>query len=106
MVANEDLSIHDLYKKSIVDKGVHLVSGSQLTWYQNMGNTVYENPFTIFGVVSIPAAAYVLYSQKVWKPHPMEPEMNLLHGRVMAQAAVVGTAFSILTVKGLMDVKG
>jgi hypothetical protein len=99
----DEVSIHDLYNKAIVESGVHLVPGSQLTWFQNFGNYVQKNPLNVFAAVSVPAAGYVLYNQKVWKSHHLEPEMNVLHGRVLAQAAVVGTLFSVMSVKGLMD---
>lgn len=105
MLSTEDIHLHDLYRQAILDSGVRLVEGNELSTYHKAANYVQSNPFKLIAGIGIPSVAYIFYGQGggVGKE---SLQMQLLHTRVFGQFAVICTLLSVMGLKEVMDRNG
>jgi hypothetical protein len=98
----EELKLHDLNRKSIVDSGVRLVP--ELTPYHQTANYVQQNPFNCIAGFGVPAVA-AIYLAESGKAH-LSQQLKILHTRVFGQATIIATLLGIMTLKEIMDRSG
>lgn len=98
----EEVQLHDLYRKSIIDSGVRLVP--ELNLYHQTANYVQQNPFKCIAGFGVPAVA-AIYVTENSKAH-LSTQLKILHTRVFGQATVIATLLGIMTLKEIMDRSG
>jgi len=98
----QDMQLHDLYRKSVLDMGVRVVP--ELTPYHHAANFIQLNPFKCIAGFGVPAVSmiYLGESRKTYLPQ----QLKILHTRVFGQATVIATLLGIMALKEMMDRSG
>lgn len=104
--SKEDIHLHDLYRKAILDSGVRVVDTPELTNYQKAANYVQSNPFKLIAAIGVPSVAAIFYGQGTTGAGKESLQMQLLHTRVFGQFAVICTLLGVMGMKELMDRQG
>jgi len=102
--SEHEVRLHDLYRQSILQSGVRLVTSPTLSSYQKSANFIQNNPFKCIAAIGMPSVAYIFYGQGGKKGGPAESfQMRLLHTRVFGQFAVLCTLIGVMSLKEVMD---
>lgn len=88
-----------LYRQSVLNSGVRVVEGNELSTYEQTANFIHANPFKVIAGIGIPAVGFVFYGQGGQETL----QMRLLHTRVLGQASVLCTLMGIMALKDMMD---
>lgn len=88
-----------LYRQSVLNSGVRVVEGTELSTYERTANFIHANPFKVIASIGIPAVGFVFYGQGGQETL----QMRLLHTRVLGQASVLCTLLGIMALKDMMD---
>jgi hypothetical protein len=104
--SQEEIQLHQLYRKAILDSGVRLVDTPELTTYQKAANYVQSNPFKCIAAIGVPSVAYIFYGQGQAGAGKESLQMQLLHTRVFGQFAVICTLLGVMGMKEMMDRQG
>lgn len=102
----EDIKLHELYRKAILDSGVRLVDTPELTTWQKTANYVQSNPFKCIAAIGVPTVAYIFYGQGNSGAGMESLQMQLLHTRVFGQFTVICTLLGVMGMKEMMDRHG
>lgn len=105
MLSKEDIHLHELYRQAILDSGVRLVEGNELSTFQKSANYVQSNPFKMIAAIGVPSVAYIFYGQGGGAGKE-SLQMQLLHTRVFGQFAVICTLLGVMGLKEVMDRNG
>jgi hypothetical protein len=105
-MSQDDVKLHELYRKAILDSGVRLVDTPELTTYQKAANYVQANPFKLIAAIGIPSVAAIFYGQGTSGAGKESLQMQLLHTRVFGQFAVICTLLGVMGMKEMMDRQG
>jgi len=105
-MSKEDVQLHELYRKAILDSGVRLVDTPELTTFQKAANYVQSNPFKLIAGIGIPSVAYIFYGQGKSGAGKESLQMQMLHTRVFGQFTVICTLLGVMGMKEMMDRQG
>lgn len=105
-MSQDDIKLHELYRKAILDSGVRLVDAPELTTYQKAANYVQSNPFKLIAAIGVPSVAAIFYGQGTSGAGKESLQMQLLHTRVFGQFAVICTLLGVMGMKEMMDRQG
>ena len=81
--------LRELYRHSILESGVRIIPGNELSTFHKSANYVQANPFKVIAGIGIPAVAAVFFGRST-KQH-LNMQMKLLHTRVYGQFSVLCT---------------
>ena len=104
--SQEDIHLHQLYRKAILDSGVRLVDTPELATWQKGANYIQSNPFKCIAAIGVPSVAYIFYGQGQSGAGVESLQMQLLHTRVFGQFTVICTLLGVMGMKEMMDRHG
>lgn len=105
-MSQDDIQLHHLYRKAILESGVRLVDTPELSPYQKAANYVQSNPFKLIAAIGVPSVAAIFYSQGIHGSGKESLQMQMLHTRVFGQFSVICTLLGVMGMKELMDRQG
>jgi hypothetical protein len=92
----------ELYRQSVSNSGVRIVSGNSLGIHHQFANFWQENPFKILAGIGIPTVGYIFYG----RGDHLQFQSKLMHTRVFGQFAVLGMLLTLMGFKEHMDKNG
>lgn len=92
----------ELYRQSVSNSGVRIVSGTSLGIHHQFANFWQENPFKILAGIGIPTVGYIFYG----RGDNLQFQSKLMHTRVFGQFAVLGMLLTLMGFKEHMDKNG
>lgn len=106
LMSTDDIKLHELYRKAILESGVRLVDTPELTTFQKSANYVQSNPFKLIAAIGVPSVAFIFYGQGTSGAGKESLQMQLLHTRVFGQFTVICTLLGVMGMKEVMDRHG
>lgn len=94
----------ELYKRSVMESGVRIVPGNQLSNYHVAANYAASNPIKVLAAFAVPSVAWIFYG-RTGKQH-LDFSVKLLHTRVFGQFATISLLLSVMGFKEYMDKNG
>mmetsp|Transcript_10730 Transcript_10730/g.17778 ORF Transcript_10730/g.17778 Transcript_10730/m.17778 type:complete len:306 (+) Transcript_10730:167-1084(+) len=101
---NTEQQLLQLYRQSVANSGVRIVSSSTLGPHHRVANFWQENPVKVLALMAVPAVGYIYYG-RTGKDH-LQLQMKIMHTRVMGQFAVITMLLSLMGFKEYMDRQG
>jgi hypothetical protein len=99
----DEEALKALYRTSILQSGIQLISGDSLGPHHKVANFVQENPFKCIAGIGVPAVAYIFYGRT---QKDLSFQLKILHTRVIGQFAVICTLLGVMGLKEMMDRSG
>mmetsp|Transcript_20069 Transcript_20069/g.28253 ORF Transcript_20069/g.28253 Transcript_20069/m.28253 type:complete len:215 (-) Transcript_20069:1246-1890(-) len=93
-----------LYKKSVADSGVRIVSGDNLGFHHKIANFWQENPFKLLAAMGVPTVLYIFHGKS--NQRHLQLQSKLMHTRVYGQFAVISMLLTLMGFKTYMDSQG
>jgi len=97
--------LQELYRKSVMESGVRIVSGDSLSLHHRVANFWQEHPFQILIGMGIPAVAAIFVKRRAGSSSLMLSQ-QIMQTRVMGQFTVLTFLLSLMGFKEYMDRKG
>ncbi|KAL7562265.1 hypothetical protein ACA910_004070 [Epithemia clementina (nom. ined.)] len=103
-VAEKEMHLMSLYKRSVEESGVNIVPGNELGVHHRLANFISANPIKSLAVVAVPSVALILYGRS-GKEH-LQMSIKILHTRVFGQFTTLVLLLSIMGFKDYMNRNG
>jgi len=92
------------FRESVVNSGVRVVPGQSLGFHHKVANFWQENPFKILAAIGVPTVLYI-FKGRDGQQH-LQPQMKIMHTRVIGQFAIISMLLSLMSFKEYMDRSG